>query len=183
MSEQTIDQRLAEQLGQVSKQVTPEMVDAMIKEKNFLLHPCKTAMTCTITLHNGFRLFGYNVTLDPAKFDLKLGEEYSFNEARNQVYQFVAYQVLEDLHRGNAPLSDAHRQLPDHIQSVIREFYSVGARLAGYTAFLNQFATLDEAAALETGIDPAEILDLKVQEEVMVKYLDILRRRLERAGV
>lgn len=182
MTQQTKDALLAA-MGAAELQVTPEFVDSMIKEKTFVLQPCKTVMVCTLTLHNGFRLFGYNTCLDVTKFDLKEGEERSFNEARNQAFAFAAYQLLEDHYRGNAPLSNEQRKLPEHIQLVIREFYQLHARLAGVTAFLDQFSTLDEKAAAESGVAAEEVIDLKIQQELMSKTAEVLRRRLERAGV
>lgn len=183
MTTQKPDDALLAAMGAEELQVTPEFVDSMIKEKSFVLQPCKTVMVCTLMLHNGFRLFGYNTCLDVTKFDLKMGEEYSFNEARNQVFSYAAYQLLEDHYRGNAPLSNEQRKLPEHIQRVIREFYQLHARLAGLSAFLKQFGTLDEKAAAESGVSAEEVLDLQVQQGIMVKLGEVLRRRLERAGV
>jgi hypothetical protein len=181
-TEQEQEERL-KAMGLTAKRVTPEMLDSMIKSKDFVLQPCKTVMICTLTLHNGFKLFGINTTVDPANFKLELAEEYSFNDARNQLWPYAGFLLAEDSYRGNAPLTEEQRKLPDHIQRVIMEFFQLNARLAGLSAFLNQFATLDEAAAAETGVSPEEILDLKAQEGIMVKYAEVLRRRLERAGV
>lgn len=180
---ETLDPAMAEAMGAATLQVTPEYVDSMIKEKTFLLHPCKSAMTCTIVLHNGFRLFGYNTCLDRTKYDLAYGEEASFNEARNQVFSYAAYQILEDNFRGNAPLSDEQRKLPDHIQRVIREFFQTMARLQGLSQFLYTFGELSAEEAANSGISPEEILDLKTQEVIMGRYVAILQRRLDRAGI
>lgn len=180
--EQEQEARLQE-LGLSNLRVTPEMLDSMIKSKDFVLQPCKTVMLCTITLHNGFKVFGINTTRDPDNFRLELAEEYSFNDARNQMWPYAAFLLAEDNYRGNAPLTAAQRELPDHIQRVIREFYQLNARLAGLTAFVNHFDTLSEDDRKEVGLAEEELADLREQESVMVKYAEVLRRRLERAGV
>lgn len=168
-------------MGATELQVTPAIVDSMIKESTFTLLSCKTVMVCTLTLHNGFRLFGINTCLDTSKFDLKLAEEYSFNEARNRLFEFAAYQLCEDHYRGNAPLSQEQRELPDHIQRVIRELYQAVSRLQGIEAFIKNWEDTPESER-PTDINPSEIEDLREQRGIMVQYAAILQRRLSRAG-
>lgn len=168
-------------MGATELQVTPEIVDSMIRDTDFVLQPCKTLMLCTITLHNGFRLFGFNTCLDTSKFDLKLAEERSFNEARNRLFEFAAYQLCEDHFRGNAPLSQAQRELPDHIQRVIRELFQTVSRMQGLDLFVKNW---DETPAdvRPSDVNPEEIEDLREQHSHMVKYAAVLQRRLARAG-
>lgn len=168
-------------MGATELAVTPEIVDSMIKDKTFVLQPCKTLMVCTIKLHNGFRLFGFNTCLDTAKFDLKLAEEYSFNEARNQVFSYAAYQLLEDHFRGNAPLSQAQRELPDHLQRVIRELFQLVSRMTGLNEFVKAWD--EDPDNRPKDLHPDEIEDLREQAEHMAKYAAVLQRRLARAGL
>jgi len=177
-----VEQAKLVEMGAVELQVTPEIVDSMIKDKTFVLQPCKTLMVCTIRLHNGFRLFGFNTCLDTTKFDLKLAEEYSFNEARNQVFSYAAYQLLEDHFRGNAPLSQEQRELPDHIQRVIRELFQLISRMQGLDEFLKAFNELPEGER-PSDVNPEELMDLQAQHVLMGKYAAVLQRRLARAGL
>lgn len=176
------DQAVLQAMGAVELEVTPQIVDSMIKDVDYTLQPCKTVMVCTIKLHNGFRLFGFNTCLDVTKFDLKQGEERSFNEARNQVFSYAAYQLLEDHFRGNAPLSQEQRELPDHIQRVIREMFQLISRMQGLDTFIQSWENLEESER-PTDINPDEITDLKEQHEIMGKYAAVLQRRLARAGL
>lgn len=170
-----------EAMGATELAVTPEIVDSMIKDVDYLLHPCKSVMSCTIRLHNGFRLFGMNTVLDASKFDIKRGEENSFNDARNQVFQFAAYQLAEDHFRGNAPLSQAQRELPDHLQRVIRELFQLVARMTGLNEFVKAWDEDTDNRPLD--LHPDEIEDLREQAEHMAKYASVLQRRLARAGL
>lgn len=170
------------QMGATELEVTPAIVDSMIKDTSFVLQPCKTVMVCTITLHNGFRLFGYNTCLDVSKFELKQGEERSFNEARNQVFAYAAYQLLEDHFRGNAPLSQEQRELPDHIQRVIRELFQTSSRMIGLEQFVSAWDEMAEADRPKD-VSLEEIADLREQLDHMVKYAAVLQRRLARAGL
>ena len=145
------DSALLKAMGATELQVTPQIVDSMIKDKTFVLQPCKTLMVCTITLHNGFRLFGFNTCLDTSKFDLKMAEEYSFNEARNRLFEFAAYQLCEDHYRGNAPLSQEQRELPEHIQRVIREMFQLVSRMQGLDLFVKSWDEMPEDVASRIG--------------------------------
>lgn len=180
MTQKTAEQ-LLELAGAGELAVTPELVDSMIRDKTFVLQPCKTLMVCTITLHNGFRSFGFNTCLDTSKFDLKLAEESSFNEARNRLFEFAAYQLCEDHYNGNAPLSQAQRELPAHLQRVIRELFQLMSRLSGLQKFVSDWEALAEEDRPKD-LNPIEIEDLREQEQAMVKYAAILQRRLARAG-
>lgn len=181
MSKKEEQAKLVE-MGATELQVTPEIVDSMIKDTDFVLQPCKTVMVCTIKLHNGFRLFGYNTCLDTSKFDLKQAEERSFNEARNQVFSYAAYQLLEDHFRGNAPLSQEQRELPDHIQRVIRELFQTSSRMIGLEQFVSAWDEMPEADRPKD-VSLEEIEDLREQLGHMVKYTTVLQRRLARAGL
>lgn len=181
MSKKEEQAKLVE-MGATELQVTPEIVDSMIKDTDFVLQPCKTVMVCTIKLHNGFRLFGYNTCLDTSKFDLKQAEERSFNEARNQVFSYAAYQLLEDHFRGNAPLSQEQRELPDHIQRVIRELFQTSSRMIGLEQFVSAWDEMSEADRPKD-VSLEEIEDLREQLGHMVKYTAVLQRRLARAGL
>lgn len=176
-----VKQNVMDAMGATELAVTPEIVDSMIKDVDYLLHPCKSVMSCTIRLHNGFRLFGMNTVLDPSKFDLKRGEENSFNDARNQVFQFAAYQLAEDHFRGNAPLSQAQRELPDHLQRVIRELFQLVSRMTGLNEFVKAWDEDPDNRPLD--LHPDEIEDLREQAEHMAKYAAVLQRRLARAGL
>lgn len=181
MSKKEEQAKLVE-MGATELQVTPEIVDSMIKDTDFVLQPCKTVMVCTIKLHNGFRLFGYNTCLDTSKFDLKQAEERSFNEARNQVFSYAAYQLLEDHFRGNAPLSQEQRELPDHIQRVIRELFQTSSRMIGLEQFVSAWDEMPEDDRPKD-VSLEEIEDLREQLGHMVKYTTVLQRRLARAGL
>lgn len=181
MSKKEEQAKLVE-MGATELQVTPEIVDSMIKDVDYVLQPCKTLMVCTIKLHNGFRLFGFNTCLDTSKFDLKLAEEYSFNEARNQVFSYAAYQLLEDHFRGNAPLSQEQREMPDHIQRVIRELFQTSSRMIGLEQFVSAWDEMPEAERPKD-VSLEEIEDLREQLGHMVKYTTVLQRRLARAGL
>lgn len=163
--------------------VTPEMIDSLIKQTDFTLLSCKTAMICVITLNNGFRLFGKNTCVNPENFKLELAEKYSYEDARAQIWPFAGFLLAEDQYRGNNPLTEEQRKLPDHVQRVITEMYQEASRLMGLTEFL---AKLDGGMLpdeLVASLAKEEIADLREQHGLMKAKVDILKRRLERAGV
>lgn len=160
--------------------VTPEMIDSMIKQTTFTLLPGKDAMVCVLELHNGFKLVGKNMVVNAENFKLELAEKYSYEDARAQAWPFAGFLLAEDQYRGNNPLTEDQRKLPGHVQRVISEMYQVSSRLMGLTAFLQEYKSNPEAFG---DIPLVEITDLSEQSKLMTSYVNVLKRRLERAGV
>lgn len=180
VNDEVVQEQRLQELGLTAPRVTPEMLDSMIHSTTFTLLPCKTMMVCQIKLNNGFKILGKNSTVDPDNFKLALAEEYSYKDARAQMWPYAGFLLAEDLHRGNNPLTEEQRKLPGHVQRVITEMYQVSGKLMGLTEFLNAY---DADPAPYADIGTEEIDDLIDQQVHMTRYVKVLQRRLERAGV
>lgn len=177
--EQAVETEL-QSLNLTAPRVTPEMIDAMIESTTFTLLQCKKMMVCQVRLNNGYTLLGMNTCVSPENFNLKLAEQFSLERAREQIWPLAGFLLAEDLYRGVNPLSEEQRKLPAHVQRVITEMFQVTSRLMGLNEFLNAYIA-NPAPYADIGND--EIADLKDQQGHMARYVAVLQRRLERAGV
>lgn len=160
--------------------VTPAALDAMIKDQS-LIKIDGLGMLCQITLHNGFTVLGKNLgAVSAENYSEDLAKQFAYEDARNQLWPFAGFLLAEDIHRGNRPLTQEQRELPDHVQRVLTEMYQVASRLMGLTEFLVQ-VDAGSLEALELSVD--EIADLRAQHGLMKDYVAVLQRRLSRAGV
>lgn len=160
--------------------VTPAAIDAMIKTTE-LIKIDPSILLCVLTLHNGLTVVGKNLgSVCPENYDEELGKKLAFKDAREQLWPLAGFMLAEDIHRGNRPLTQEQRELPDHVQRVITEMYQVGARLMGLTEFLAQY---DAGVLSSLELSDAEVGDLREQHGHMKGYVETLQRRLSRAGV
>lgn len=160
--------------------VTPAALEAMIKTKELIkIEP--SILLCVLTLHNGLTVVGKNLgSVCPENYDEELGKTLAMRDARDQLWPLAGFMLAEDIHRGNRPLTQEQRELPDHVQRVITEMYQVGSRLMGLSEFLAKF---DAGVLGALGLSDDEVADLREQHGLMSSYVEVLQRRLERAGV
>ena len=75
--------------------VTTENVDEAIDTFNYHHFPGTTVTVCCITLINGFTIIGQGACVNPDNFDPKLGMELALDDAKQQVYRFLAFRMLD----------------------------------------------------------------------------------------
>lgn len=159
--------------------VTPAALDAMIKTTELIkIEP--SILLCVLTLHNGLTVVGKNLgSVCPENYDEDLGKQLAMRDARDQLWPLAGFMLAEDIHRGNRPLTQEQRELPDHVQRVLTEMYQVAARLMGLTEFLVKYDA-EQLGDFELSAD--EVADLREQHGLMKNYVAVLQRRLSRAG-
>lgn len=166
--------------GLNAPRVTPAMIDALIKDQA-LIKIDDVGMLCQITLHNGFTILGKNLgSVSHENYNEDIAKQKAYEDARHQIWPFAGFMLAEDIHRGNRPLTQEQRELPDHVQRVITEMYQVASRLMGLTEFL---AKVDAGLLADLNLSDLELADLREQHGLMKDYVAVLQRRLERAGV
>ena len=160
--------------------VTPAMIDAMVKDQA-LIKIDDVGMLCVITLHNGLKVVGKNLgTVSPENYDEEIAKHLAYKDARNQLWPLAGFLLAEDIHRGNRPLTEAQRELPDHIQQVLGNMYQYASRLQGITDFFDQY---DTDASIGEGLAEEEIQDLRQTGVLLAKLVQVTQKRLDRAGV
>lgn len=181
--EQALEKLIQDQKLNTAPRVTPEQVDAMVKIRE-LIQIDDVGAIVLYTLHNGLKVLGKNLgSISPANFNMDIAKAKADDDARAQLWPIAGAILAEDLYRGNMPLTDEQRALPAHVQRVLVEMYQVAGRLMGLTEFLTQLDAGSLDAELVASLAPEEVADLRLQHGLMKDYVQVLQRRLERAGV
>jgi hypothetical protein len=160
--------------------VTPAALDAMIKEQS-LLKIDGLGMLCQITLHNGFSVLGKNLgAVSAENYSEELAKKFAYEDARNQLWPFAGFLLAEDIHRGNRPLTQEQRELPDHVQKVLTEMFQYASRLQGITEFFDE---VDSGKLDVSDMAADELQDLRQTGVLLAKLVNVTQGRLNRAGV
>lgn len=182
LSEAQLEQVIQAKGLNKAPRVTPEQIDAMINTQELITLDGVGALVL-ITLHNGMKVLGKNLgSISPENFDPEIAKNLAYQDARNQIWPIAGAILAEDLYRGNNPLTEEQRKLPAHVQRVISEMYQVASRLLGLTTFLSHLDAGELDAELVASLQAEEITDLREQHGVMKQYVEVLQRRLDRAG-
>ncbi len=76
--------------------VTKEAVDDAIVSADFHHFPGTTVTVCCLTLRNGFTLVGQAACVNPDNFEEELGRQLAQDDARQQVFRFLAFRMLDE---------------------------------------------------------------------------------------
>ena len=75
------------------------------------------SVVCVLTLNNGFVVHGESATIDPSRFDWRIGCKYSLHTAVDKASGHVAYAEQEKQHKGEAFERDTPAPFPGHIEA------------------------------------------------------------------
>lgn len=81
--------------------VKSEIVDAMIERKEFWRVPGTTTTVCCIVLKNGYTVIGTAACVDIRNYDEKISKELSFSKARDEVFHYLAFAVLDEKYQSD----------------------------------------------------------------------------------
>lgn len=179
-AEQALEEAIQAKGLTTAPRVTPAAIDAMIKTTELIkIEP--SIMLCVLTLHNGVTVVGKNLgSISAENYDEGIAKQKAHADARGQLWPLAGFLLAEDIHRGNRPLTQEQRELPDHVQRVITEMYQVASRLLGLSEFLAKY---DAGVLTSLELSEDEVADLREQHTLMKGYVETLQRRLARAGV
>lgn len=96
MSEQEIEQKIQDK-GLNAPRLTPELISDAIRGKEFHVFESTCLTICCLTLHNGFTVTGESACASPENFDAETGQEVSFKNARNKIWQLEGYLLKQKL--------------------------------------------------------------------------------------
>lgn len=83
----------------MKNKLTVEDIESKIKDKKFtVLEDGKTTI-CNIYLENGFTVRGESSCVDPCNFNKQIGEEISFENAKDKIWVLEGYLLQEKLYQ------------------------------------------------------------------------------------
>lgn len=84
--------------GKTAPRLTPESINAVIKDTAYHRFPGTTLTVCAITLTNGFIVTGESAAASPENFDEVIGQKIAFENARGKIWPLEGYLLRERLH-------------------------------------------------------------------------------------
>ena len=96
MIEQAIEKEIQKK-NLNAPRLTPDLIDAAIKEEDYHVFE-KTCLTvCCLTLRNGFNVTGESACSSPEYFDAEIGRKIARENARNKIWMLECYLLKEKL--------------------------------------------------------------------------------------
>lgn len=96
MNEVKLEQEISEK-GLNAPRLTPQLIDAAIKDKAFHVFGDTCLTVCCLTLQNGFTVTGESACASPENFDKEIGEKIAFEQARNKIWMLEGYLLKQRL--------------------------------------------------------------------------------------
>ena len=76
--------------------VTTEAVGQSILAEQYHHFVGSTVTVCCLTLRNGFTIVGQSACVNPENFDSQLGRVLALDDAKQQVFTFLAFRMLDE---------------------------------------------------------------------------------------
>src|SRR4051812_45625631 len=99
MSESVTDQQIETEIqakGLTAPRVTDKDVHDSINEVQYHRFNDSTVTICCLTLQNGFAIIGQSSCVSPENFNADVGRKIAFNDAYQQVWRYLGYQLRTD---------------------------------------------------------------------------------------
>jgi hypothetical protein len=97
MTEQAIEKEIQEK-NLNAPRLTPDLIDATIKEEDYHVFE-KTCLTvCCLTLRNGFTVTGESACASPENFNAEIGQKIARENARNKIWALEGYLLKQGLY-------------------------------------------------------------------------------------
>jgi hypothetical protein len=83
--------------GLNAPRLTPEHIDAVIKDEHYHVFGDTCLTVCCLVLRNGFTVTGESACASPENFDAEIGRKIAFDNARDKIWQLEGYLLKERL--------------------------------------------------------------------------------------
>ena len=96
MCEEKIEKEIQKK-GLTAPRITPEHIDATIRDRDYHIFKDGTLTVCCLTLKNGFTVTGESACASPENFDAEIGRNIAFKNARDKIWALEGYLLKEKL--------------------------------------------------------------------------------------
>lgn len=97
-NEAAVEQKI-QGLGLNAPRLRPEDIDRKIADTSYTVLPSGKVMVCEITLENGFTVRGEAATVSKENFNYSIGQDISFKDARDKIWELEGYLLQERLYQ------------------------------------------------------------------------------------
>ena len=97
MSEASIEKEIQDK-GLNAPRLTPDLIDTKIVGRTFHVFKDSCLTVCCMTLQNGFTVTGESACASPENFDIELGEEIAYKNARDKIWMLEGYLLKQRLY-------------------------------------------------------------------------------------
>ena len=97
MSEASIEKEIQDK-GLNAPRLTPDLIDTKIVGCTFHVFKDSCLTVCCMTLQNGFTVTGESACASPENFDIELGEEIAYKNARDKIWMLEGYLLKQRLY-------------------------------------------------------------------------------------
>lgn len=73
------------------EKITPQDIEALIVDEDYLHHPGSTLTICVLTLANGFNVIGESACLNPDDYDEEIGHKIAREKAFEKIWALEGY--------------------------------------------------------------------------------------------
>jgi hypothetical protein len=85
--------------GLNAPRLSPDLINATIVDVKYWNPEGTTLTVCALTLTNGTNVVGESACVSPDNFDLEIGKEIAFNNAKSKIWQLEGYLLKEALYK------------------------------------------------------------------------------------
>lgn len=83
--------------GLTAKRITPECLDAEIKDDDYYVFPGSCLTVCCLTLKNGFTVTGESACASPENFNAEIGRKIARSNAREKIWPLLGFRLRDEL--------------------------------------------------------------------------------------
>jgi hypothetical protein len=83
--------------GLNAPRLTPDLIDATIRDEQYYVFPNTTLTVCALTLRNGFIVTGESAAASPENFNEEIGRKIARDNARNKIWSLEGYLLRQRL--------------------------------------------------------------------------------------
>jgi hypothetical protein len=78
--------------------ITEQHINSTIAQSTFLVMPDGVTTICQLILMNGFSVIGTSACIDPRQFDLNIGRDIAFQDAKRQIWKLEGYLAIQEVY-------------------------------------------------------------------------------------
>lgn len=87
----------AVEMGLSANRLTPDDIDNLIRHVQYHHFPGTTVTVCAITLANGYAVIGESASATLENFNVQLGQQYAYENARAKIWPLAGYALRNAL--------------------------------------------------------------------------------------